>query len=993
MSEKINSGEPTRAFRRAAYISERAGIKSIPSEELLRRQLQSQRSRAALIEGLRQARAAKAAELGTASIDVIQGKSNAEGQEVDNQDKLVSVEVILPIDLRKQEIIDMVKEHRASVVVSETGGGKSTQLPHMMLEAGCDHVFVVQGRRGMTDGLSDRIQSELNAKLGAEKATGMVNSIHGGRTRKYENANITVGTAASLTFMLEEIEREFGDKSIGWILDEIHEDDPHVELAVGAVGMASATHPKWRVVAASATIDPEPLKIPLGRITNFDNPESVEVPVMYIEGRPHALEVYQDATMNPVECYFANGEGHQISMLATRGFGQIERMKQELLSGYIDSYGNSDELIIRSYTGKTSTYQREELANLAANLTEGKRLVVLATPAARSGITIPGLTFVAIDGMINREKREEDRSRGIETEYMSRAELIQFMGRSGRDVGGGVAWLTKPMPGREREDALKAYAKVYPFQSIEARDEYPLPAIFNSNLAELILNGASAGKLPSVLNKFIINEQDESNLGRAVDRLRKEFGALDDDHKITATGRLMSRFPVAPELSRGLAEAVLQGRSREQLARMAFVAASIDVGGLQSTRKNADKAEWKEFIRSGSDDDFLAQVDFHLALQELERSGASYRDVRLYAYLHDLDHSRVASSQEPTEKILRRLGLRPDQVQLEPPSFKEIKEMRDDFTAGMYDLTFRHSRRKNDDVDYFDPVRSTGMRVERTLAKQSVLEPRKGDIIAGMPQFFPTIRNGEVRRVNILGATLRVDPAVVARHALTSSLVEYVHIPGSERMDGGLVVESEQAMFGDMRVGGHRTVKGGGDVIPLDSQRKLVERVQTKPGDELATLRSVATELAEYRRIIPKEIIEQYRRPDAPTDLTLNDITTILNHYAARTRSPQELDRLVGNHAYNNNLLIDMYYDSAARREMLQRSPATIEIAGVEVQIQYDNGRPYVPANRIPKDRLATITGPVYIDEGFENRREVLVQVPKEGGRGVRRVSFGPLEA
>lgn len=984
MSEKINNGESTRAFRRSAFINERAGIASIPSEELLRRQLQSQRSRAALIEGLRQARAAKNMELSVTT--------EYTEPTVTIDDTPIAVETILPIDLRREEIIDVIRENRASVIISETGGGKSTQLPHMMLEAGCRHVFVVQGRRGMTDGLSDRIQSELNAKLGPEKAMGMVNSIHGGRTRKYENADITVGTAASLTFMMEQIERDFSDEPIGWILDEIHEDDPHVELATGVVGMAASTHPNWRVIAASATIDPEPLKIPLGRITNFENPASVQVPVLYIEGRPHALEVYQDATMNPVECYFAHGQDHQISMLATRGFGQIERMKQELAFGYTREYGSAEDLIIRSYTGKTSTYQREELAALAAELPKSKRLVVLATPAARSGITIPGLTFVAVDGLINREKRDDDRSRGIETEYMSRAELIQFMGRSGRDVGGGVAWLTKPMPGREREDALKAYAKVYPFKSIEDRDEYPRPAIFNSNLAELILNGASAGKLPSVLNKFIINEQDESNLGRAVDRLRKEFGALDDDHRITPIGRLMSRFPVAPELSRGLAEAVLSGRSRQQLARMAFVAASIDAGGLQSTRKNADKAEWKEFIRSGSDDDFSAQIDFHLALQELQRSGASYRDIKLYAYLHDLDHSRVASSQEPTEKILRRLGIRPDEVELEPPSFKEIKEMRDDFTAGMYDLTFRHSRRKNDEIDYFDPVRSTGMRVERTLAKQSVLEPRKGDIVAGMPQFFPIIRDGEVRRVNILGATLRVDPAVVARHALTSSLVEYVHVPGSERIDGGLVVESEQAMFGDMPVGGHRTVKGGGDVIPLDSQRKLVERVQTKPGDELATLRSVATELAEYRRIIPKELIEQYRRPNAPPDLTLNDITMILSHYAARTRSPQELDRLVGNHAYNNNLLIDMYYDSAARREMIERSPTSIKIEGVHVQVHYDNGRPYVPANRIPKNILASITGPIYIDEAFENKRELLLQIPKEGGRGVRRVSFGSLE-
>jgi len=975
MSERSKGRDANIHFQRKAYLPERPGILTAPSEDLIKRRLQSQQDRARTLAPMLEAQAQK-----------LLSPTEVEEPTVEIPSAVLSSgEFTLPIEAHKQEILDAFEHNKALIIISDTGSGKSTQVPQYLLEAGY-RTYVVQGRRAMVDGLSDRIQEELNSRLGEEAAEGLVSSIHGGRTRTFENSKIIVLTAATLTMMMPSIVAQYGNEKVAFIADEIHEDDQHVELSTGVSSIEVARHPEWRMAGMSATIDPEPLKIPFGRITNFEHPEKVDVPVLRIEGRVFPLDIREIPDKNPAEIFIEHGADHKIAMLGERGFEPLRRMREEVVAAYeAREPGSSSRIIFREYTGKTSPFQRTEIARLASELSDEMQLVVLATPAARSGITIPGLTFVAIGGLTNREKRYEDRSRGIVPDPMSRSEVYQFLSRGGRDVAGGVGYLGKPMPSRRKSDEKDEFAKIYPFMPMDDRPEYPRAAIFNSNLSELILNAANAGIDPDLVNKHIINEQDASVLDAAVRRLRSEFGALDDDKKVTETGRLMSRFPVAPELSRGLAEAMRNGRSRQQLARMAVISTAIDAGGFQ-VLKASDKAEWKKFLNSGSDDDFMAQLDFILAMRQEGFRGGPSHDGATYAYLNDLDYSKILGVEEPTDKIMRRMGIDAEGFEIEPPSTQEIQEIRDDFTSGMYGLTYRELRKRNDPARYFKSVHGGDRFPERTLAKQSNLSVGSGELVTGMPQFYMTIAKGKETQVDILGSTLKVSPEVVGRYALAGRLVEYIEVPGTSRMDGGMVTESEQAMFGSLKVGAHKSVKRRGE-IPQESQRRLIETVQNKPGFELRSLRDLARDLADLRRLMPSKMLEAYRRPDAPADITLTTIEQKLKFYAGRTRSAQEVDELIGVFSEQQGQSIDLYYQSSAREEIHRRSPQSITVAGEPLDLHYDNGVPHI--KKISNAQLAALDGPLFIDEGFEQRREVLIQVKKEGGRGTRRISVG----
>ncbi len=982
MSERVNGRNSGIHFQRKAYIPERPGILTSPSEDLIKRRTQAHQDRDKRLSTILAAEAQKALAITPEEPETL---STLVAPEVVAR----ALDLVLPIEAHKEEIIDTVRAHKASIVISDMGSGKSTQVPQYLMEAGMKHIFVMQGRRGMVDGLADRIQDELNHKLGADTAEGLVELIHGGRTVRYENSAITVLTAATLTHMMPSIIEQYADEEIAIIGDELHEDDPHVELGVGVVGLEVSRHDNWHFVGMSGTIDPEPLKVPFGRMTNFEHPEEVDVPVIQVEGRLFPRETHEAPDLTPAEAFVEFGTDHRRSILGERGFEQLKRMRETIVEAYeAREQGSASRLIFREYSSKTSSYQRTEIARLSQELPDDMQLVVLATPAARSGITIPGTTFVAIGGHINREIRNEDRSRGIVPDYMSQSEVMQFLSRGGRDVPGGVGYLCKPTATRRSTDAREEFAKVYPFKSLAERPIYPVPGIFNSNLSELVLNAAHAGADPDIVNKFLMNEQDESVHEGAVRRLRQEFGALDNDRRVTEIGQLMSRYPIAPELARGLAEAQINGRSRQHLARMAVIATAIDTGGFQ-VLKAADSAEWKAFLRSGADDDFIAQLDFYFAMRDEGFDGFATRDGATYSYLHDLDYSRMLSAQEPRGKIMRRMGINPDNFEIEPPVYSEIQELRDDFTAGMYGLTYKEFQRKGDAAHHFKSVRNPDRFAERTLAKQSVLIPGRGELVAGMPQFYMTINKGAEVQVDILGATLKVSPEVVGRYALAGRLVDYVDVPGTSRMNGGMVTESEQAMFGVLKVGAHKSVKRNAE-IPAESQRRLVETIQNKPGYELQILRDLAKDLAEFRRLMPARLLAKYRRPDAPSDLTNTIIEQKLKGYAERTRSAQEIDELIGQYTEREGLTIELFYQSNAREEIHARSPETIIIAGEPLQIFYDNGKPY--ATRLSAAQLAAIDGPIFIDEGFEDRREVLHQVKKETGRGTRRISFGTQE-
>lgn len=961
MAERFNGNVP---YSRRTHGSGRRGVFAVPSQNYLSRLKASKeandRLRASILEK----------EISKKSVEEVE--QIADTLEVGNK--------FLPIFQHKADILATIEANKAVLLMGATGSGKTTQLPQYLLEVGYDHTYVIEGRRAMADSNGERVRSELAEVLGEDETKNVLGILHGERSDVHEDNKITFMTANTFIRMAAQISKQKAGKKIGIIADEIHEDDPYVEIAVGVAGKMTRDEEHFRLIGASATIDPAIIQKPFGRVTNWEHPEDVHVPVVTVEGRPFNVEVIEASDMDPADAYLAHGLDHAVAILSTRGADQISAIRTKIQDALLRRKISNVEF--REYTGGTSSFQRAAIEAYAENIGPDQRLVVLASPAARSGVTIPNATFAAMDGMINREIRNEDGDWGLLAQYVTQAEIFQLAGRVGRNKDGAVAYICQPMPGETRnQKRIDEYRQLYPFMSLNDRPQYPTPSILNTNISGISLGLAAIGEDHSEINLLTLTELDEQSIGNVRTRLTNTFGALNEDGSITHIGQLMDKYPVVAELSRGLAEGVINGRSQQHMARGALLAAAVDVGGIQQFRGNAQDPAWKHLLRDGSDDDFIAQLDMMLALRDAQKDFTDMKDRYNFLWEHGLNYKRAEDAQKMASKILRRLGLDNRTYEVEPPSYAEIADLREDFTAGMFDSVYRDAGVIGKERVYTH-VRDRENIRHRTISDRSVTEPAAGQILAGIPQYYQKTVKGVQEIKNVLGMTLKVDPKIVGHFALQNRRVHYEPVKHSARINGGMVLERELIMFGDLQVGSQDVAKSR-EKIPIESQRALVQYALHNPGEAQRHLRETAVELSEYRRTLPEGEINSYRLPNAPVDLTKTEIERLLRFYAERTRNAQELDALLGEHASQKGISIDRYYEGAARAEMIARSPATIVIGGTVTDIHYDAGSPYV--TKITSQQEKAVNGPIYLDDG----REVLRQVKKEGKRGTHRVSFG----
>lgn len=67
----------------------------------------------------------------------------------------------LPIFKERENILDSVKKNAVTIIIGDTGCGKSTQVPQYLISAGYEHLVCTQPRRLSTISLSERVAKEM----------------------------------------------------------------------------------------------------------------------------------------------------------------------------------------------------------------------------------------------------------------------------------------------------------------------------------------------------------------------------------------------------------------------------------------------------------------------------------------------------------------------------------------------------------------------------------------------------------------------------------------------------------------------------------------------------------------------------------------------------------------------------------------------------------------------------------------------------------------
>jgi ATP-dependent helicase HrpA len=516
----------------------------------------------------------------------------------------------LPVVERREEIIAAIRENQVVVVVSDTGSGKTTQLPKMVAEAleisnfkfqisskrkiiGC-----TQPRRIAAVSVAKRVAEELAVPLGG--FVGYQVRFDDKTSRETRIKFMTDG------ILLAETQGDAGlAKYDALILDEAHERSLNIDFLLGYLKRLLEKRPDLRIVISSATLDAGAFAEFFSNrrdsnSTDCRETRQLRVPVIEAPGR-----------MFPVAEFFLPGkDDEELASLVARGMDQlndIDPMGDTLifLPGEREIRECADALEGRRYrnTEVLPLFARLGMADQQRVFEPGRlRRIVLATNVAETSLTIPRIACVLDSGLarVSRWNAAKGVQR-LQVEPVSQASARQRKGRCGR-VRDGVC--------------LRLYAE----EDLLDRPDFTEPEIRRSSLAGVILRMKSLG-LPEISEFPFLDPPNPKAVAEGYRTLR-EVGALDTDRELTEIGQELARLPVDPRMGRMLIEAHHEKCVDEVTVIVAALETSDPRERPADKKREADAAhaKWND-----ADSDFMAILN-------LWRDVSNYYDGRRWKW-------------------------------------------------------------------------------------------------------------------------------------------------------------------------------------------------------------------------------------------------------------------------------------------------------------------------------------------------------------------------
>jgi ATP-dependent helicase HrpA len=475
----------------------------------------------------------------------------------------------LPVSARRQEIRAALERHPVVVVCGETGSGKTTQLPKILLEMDPRRrIGHTQPRRIAARSVAARIAEELGAELG-----GLV-----GYKVRFQDQ---VGSRTAIKLMTDGIllAETQGDRELrqydSIIIDEAHERSLNIDFLLGYVKQLAARRRDLKVVITSATIDAERFS------KHFD-----DAPVIEVSGRLYPVDVRyrpvggdaEDTTRDEEEQALADA----VDELCREGPGDI----LVFLPGEREIRDAADTLRRKGPKGLEllPLYSRLSTAEQDRVFKPGKqRRVVLATNVAETSLTVPGIRYV-VDTGDARVKRYSYRNKVemLRVEAISQAAAQQRAGRCGR-VADGVC------------------IRLYSEEDFARRPAFTDPEVLRSSLASVILRAKSLGLGEVEAFPFV----DPPNPRAIADgyELLTELGAVAESRELTEVGSELARLPLDPRVARMLVAA----RDEGCLAEVRIIAAALSVQDpRQRPLERAEAADERHERFADEQSDFLS---------------------------------------------------------------------------------------------------------------------------------------------------------------------------------------------------------------------------------------------------------------------------------------------------------------------------------------------------------------------------------------------------
>ncbi|CAH8558213.1 unnamed protein product [Heterobilharzia americana] len=526
--------------------------------------------------------------------------------------------VKLPVWEYKENFFQTLSENQVTVLVGETGSGKTTQIPQWCLEWVTGRyptkkaVACTQPRRVAAMSVAQRVSEEMDVELGQEV----------GYSIRFEDCT---SSRTVLKYMTD---------AYGVILlDEAHERTLATDILMGLLKEITKQRLDLKIVVMSATLD-------AGKFQDYFH----KAPLMTVPGRTHPVEIfytpeperdYLEAAIRTVIQIHMCEEIEGDILLFLTGQEEIEEACKRI-QREVDGLGpDVGELrCIPLYSTLPPNLQQRIFDPPPPKRASGAigRKVVVSTNIAETSLTIDGVVFV-IDPGFAKQKVYNPRIRveSLLVTAISKASAQQRAGRAGRTRPGKCFRLYTE----------KAYTN--------EMQENTYPEILRSNLGTVVLQLKKLG-IDDLVHFDFMDPPAPETLMRALELLNY-LAALDDDGNLTDLGSMMAEFPLDPQLAKMVIASCDYNCSNEILSITSMLSVPQCFVRPADAKKTADEAKMRF---AHIDGDHLTMLNvYHAFKQNHEDPQWCYDNFINFRSLKSADNVRVQLS-----RIMDRFSLR-----------------------------------------------------------------------------------------------------------------------------------------------------------------------------------------------------------------------------------------------------------------------------------------------------------------------------------------------
>lgn len=485
----------------------------------------------------------------------------------------------LPIASFRDDILATFEANQVTIICSETGSGKSTQIPSFILEHELKNgrpckIFCTEPRRISATSLARRVSEELGE---SRDTIGTTRSLVGYAIRlesKISSSTRLIYATTGVVVRMLEKPQKFEDVT-HLLLDEVHERSIDSDFLLIILRRLLHDRPDLKLVLMSATVDAKKFSSYLGQAPILNIPgRTFPVAVNYLEdaieltghtpdpgqldedgedselenvSTPNDLTLssslvhYSQQTQRIVKSYnerildyglivalleklatdWSLQQYSKAILIFMPGLAEIKRLQDEI-SG--NPFFASKAWVIHALHSSIANEEQEKAFLVPP---EGVRKIVIATNIAETGITIPDITAVIDTGKekVMRFDQRRQFSKLVES-YISRANAKQRRGRAGR-VQNGICF---HLFTRHRHDVLI--------------QEQQTPEMLRLSLHDLVLQAkiSGLGDVEQTLSEAL-DPPSSKNIRRAIEAL-KDVKALTAVESLTPLGQQLAKLPL-----------------------------------------------------------------------------------------------------------------------------------------------------------------------------------------------------------------------------------------------------------------------------------------------------------------------------------------------------------------------------------------------------------------------------------------------------------------